>query len=88
MKNLHYPVEPTTVKLRSSIAPQIGTYSYDLYTKLNDENDQQFCWNIIINQWNLPLSNYGRPLHPKLAPTRMTYIPNSSNPSYTLNRNP
>ena len=24
-------------------APQIGTYSYDLYTKLNDENDQQFC---------------------------------------------
>ena len=29
----------------------------------------------LSGQCNLPLSNYGRPLHPKLAPTRMTYIP-------------
>ena len=56
---------------------QIGTYSYDLYTKLNDENDQQFCWNSIIVQCNLPPPNYGRPLHPKLPPNRMTYIPST-----------
>ena len=77
VENLHYPVQPTTVKLWSSIAPQIGTYSYDPYTKLIDENDQQLCWKIIIIQCNIPLSNYGRPLHPKLAPTRMTYTPSS-----------
>ena len=66
-----------TVKLWSYIAPQIATYSNDPYTKLKDENDQQFCWKFIIIQCNLPPLNYGRPLHPILAPTRMTYIPSS-----------
>ena len=39
------------------------------------------CWHIetafnIIHS-NLPLSNYGRPLQPKLPPTRMTHIPST-----------
>ena len=41
------------------------------------KNDQQFCWNSIITKCNLPSPNYGRPLHPKLPPTRMTHIPSS-----------
>ena len=77
LKNDHYLVKPTTAKLWSSIAPKIATYSYDLYTKLNDENDQRSCWNSIIVRCNIPPPNYGRPLHPKLPPTRMTHIPSS-----------
>ena len=77
LKQHHYPVWLTTAKLWSSIAPKIATYSYDLYTKHNDENDQQFCWKIIIFQCNLSPPNYGRPLHPKLPPTRKTHIPNT-----------
>jgi len=38
---------------------------------------QWWKWKIIITQCNLPLPNYGRPLHQKLPPTRMTYIPSS-----------
>ena len=77
LKQHHYPVWLTTAKLWSSIAPKIATYSYDLYTKHNDENDQQFCWKIIIIQCNPSPPNYGRQLHPKLPPTRMTHIPSS-----------
>jgi len=77
LRHHHYPVLPTTVKLRTSIAPKYATNSYDPYTKHNDQNDNRFCWNIIIIQCNLPLSNYGRPLHPKLPPTRMTHIPST-----------
>ena len=50
-------------------------WNYDM--KHNDENYQQFCWKIIIIQCNLPPPNYGRPLHPKLPPNRMTYIPST-----------
>ena len=70
-------LKPTTVKLWSSITPNIATYSYDPFTKLNDQNDNRYCWNIINIQCKLPLSNYGRPLHPKLPPTRMTHTPSS-----------
>ena len=86
----HYPVKLTTAKLWSSIAPKIATYSYDPYTKLNDQIENRFCWNSIIIQCNLPLSNYGRPLHPKLPPTRMTHILRllHSNPLFTLHSNP
>ena len=52
-------------------------YSYDSYTKHNGQNDNRFCWNSIIIQCNLPPPNYGRPLQPKLPPTRMTHTPST-----------
>ena len=64
-------------KLSKAANRRIATYSYDPYIKHNDQNDNRFCWNSIITQCNLPLSNYGRPLHPKLPPTRMTHIPST-----------
>ena len=72
-----YPVLPTTVKLRSSIAPKIATNLYDPYTKQIDQNVNWFGWDIIIIPCYLPLSNYGRPLHPNMPPTRMTHIPST-----------
>jgi len=77
LKNHHYPVQPITAKLWLSIAPKIATYSYDPYTKLNDQIYNRFCWNSIIIQCDSPPPNYGRQLHPKLPPTRLTYIPST-----------
>ena len=68
--------EDTINKCHDDINDDMMTrWNYDM--KHNDENYQQFSWKIIIIQCNLPPPNYGRPLHPKLPPTRMTYIPSS-----------
>ena len=71
-----FPIVVNLTRCHDDINDDMMTrWNYDM--KHNDENYQQFCWKIIIIQCNLPPPNYGRPLHPKSAPTRMTYIPSS-----------